>query len=103
MTPGDPVTAADGWTYVVFTPDAKQQDLIIDLVNSLVASPDAMATSTVGLGNLPTRTSVAHGDYAYVKTPLVHGCLDLLRYGRARPGANIYPRSSTELRSRSRT
>jgi multiple sugar transport system substrate-binding protein len=97
MTPGDPVTAAGGWTYAVFTPDAKKQDLIIDLVNSLVASPDAMAASTAALGNLPTRTSVAHGDYAYVKTPLVHGFLDLLRYGRARPGAIIYPSISTEL------
>jgi multiple sugar transport system substrate-binding protein len=97
MTPGDPVTAAGGWTYAVFTPDAKKQELIIDLVNSLVASPDAMAASTAALGNLPTRTSVAHGDYAYVKTPLVHGFLDLLRYGRARPGATIYPSISTEL------
>ena len=25
MTPGDPVTAAGGWTYAVFTPDAKER------------------------------------------------------------------------------
>jgi multiple sugar transport system substrate-binding protein len=97
MTAGDPVTAAGGWTYAVFTPDAKKQALIIDLVNSLVASPAAMAASTAALGNLPTRTSVAHGDYAYVKTPMVQAYLDLLRYGRARPGATIYPSISTEL------
>ena len=97
MTSGDPVTAAGGWTYAVFTPDAKKQDLIIDLVNSLVAGPDAMAASTAALGNLPTRMSVARGDYAYVKTPMVQAYLDLLRYGRARPGATIYPSISTEL------
>jgi multiple sugar transport system substrate-binding protein len=97
MTSGDPVTAAGGWTYAVFTQDAKKQALIIDLVNSLVAGPDAMAASTAALGNLPTRTSVAHGDYAYVKTPMVQAYLDLLRYGRARPGATIYPSISTEL------
>ena len=57
----------------------------------------AMAASTAALGNLPTRTSVAHGDYAYVKTPMVQAYLDLLRYGRARPGATIYPSISTEL------
>lgn len=96
-TSGDPVTAAGGWTYAIFTTDAKKQDLIIDLINSLVASPTAMAASTEAIGNLPTRMSVAQGDYAYVKNPTVHDFLALLRYARARPGAAVYPSISTEL------
>ena len=97
MTQGDPVTAAGGWTYAVFTPDAKKQAIIVDLINSLVADPAAMAASTAALSNLPTRMSVAQGDSAYVKDPTVHGFLTLLRYARARPGAAIYPSISTEL------
>lgn len=97
MTPGDPVTAAGGWTYAVFTADAKKQDIIIDLINSLVASPAAMAASTEAIGNLPTRMSVAQGDSAYVKDPTVHDFIALLRYARARPGAAVYPSISTEL------
>ena len=97
MAPGDPVTAAGGWTYAIFTPDAKKQDIIIDLINSLVAGPSAMAASTAAIGNLPTRMSVAQGDYPYVKDPTVRNFLALLRYARARPGAAIYPSISTEL------
>ena len=97
MVPGDPVTAAGGWTYAVFTPDAKKQDIIIDLINSLVASPAAMTASTAAIGNLPTRISVAQGDSAYVTDPTVHDFLALLRYARARPGAAVYPSISTEL------
>jgi multiple sugar transport system substrate-binding protein len=97
MAPGDPVTAAGGWTYAVFTPDAKKQDIILDLINSLVAGPAAMTASTAAIGNLPTRMSVAQGDSAYVKDPTVHDFLALLRYARARPGAAIYPSISTEL------
>ncbi len=97
MTPGDPVTAAGGWTYAVFTADAKKQDIIIDLINSLVASPAAMAASTEAIGNLPTRMSVAQGDSAYIKDPTVHDFIALLRYARARPGAAVYPSISTEL------
>ncbi len=97
MSPGPPVTAAGGWTYAMFTPDAKKQALVVDLVNSLVASPAAMAASTAALGNLPTRMSVANGDSAYVKDPFVHNFLELLRYGRARPGVPVYPSISTEL------
>jgi multiple sugar transport system substrate-binding protein len=97
MAPGDPVTAAGGWTYAVFTPDAKKQDIIIDLVNSLVAGPDAMAASTAAIGNLPTRVSVAQGEAPYLKDPTVHDFLALLRYARARPGATVYPSISTEL------
>jgi multiple sugar transport system substrate-binding protein len=97
MSPGNPITAAGGWTYAVFTPDAKKQDIIIDLINSLVASPSAMAASTAAIGNLPTRISVAQGDSAYVKDPTVHDFLALLRYARARPGAAAYPSISTEL------
>lgn len=97
MAEGDPVTAAGGWTYAVFTPDAKKQVVIVDLMNSLVASPAAMAASTAALGNLPTRRSVASGDSAYVKDPYVHFYLDLLRYGRARPGVPAYPSISSEL------
>ncbi len=97
MSLGDPVTAAGGWTYAVFTPDAKKQETIVDLVNSLVASPAAMAASTGAIGNLPTRMSVAEGDYAYVKDPTVHDFLALLRYARARPGATVYPSISSEL------
>ena len=97
MTAGDPVTAAGGWTYAIFTTDAKKQDVIVDLINSLVASPAAMAASTGAIGNLPTRMSVAQGDYAYVKDPTVHDFLALLRYARARPGAAVYPSISTEL------
>ena len=97
MSPGDPVTAAGGWTYAVFTPDAKKQDIIVDLINSLVASPSAMAASTAAIGNLPTRVSVAQGDSVYVKDPTVHEFLTLLRYARARPGAIAYPSISNEL------
>jgi multiple sugar transport system substrate-binding protein len=97
MAPGPPVTAAGGWTYAMFTPDAKKQALVIDLVNSLVASPAAMAASTAAIGNLPTRMSVANGDSAYVNDPFVHIFLELLRYGRARPGVAVYPSISTEL------
>jgi multiple sugar transport system substrate-binding protein len=97
MAPGDPVTAAGGWAYAIFTPDAKKQDIIIDLINSLVAGPSAMAASTAAIGNLPTRMSVAQGDYPYVKDPTVRNFLALLRYARARPGAAIYPSISTEL------
>ena len=97
MTSGDPVTAAGGWTYAVFTPDAKKQAVIIDLINSLVASPAAMAASTEAIGNLPTRMSVAQGSSAYVQDPTVRDFLSLLRYARARPGAAIYPSISTEL------
>jgi multiple sugar transport system substrate-binding protein len=97
MAQGDPVTAAGGWTYAIFTPDAKKQDIIIDLINSLVAGPAAMTASTAAIGNLPTRMSVAQGDSAYVKDPTVHDFLALLRYARARPGAAIYPSISTEL------
>jgi multiple sugar transport system substrate-binding protein len=97
MSPGDPVTAAGGWTYAVFTPDEKKQAVIIDLINYLVASPAAMATATEAIGNLPTRMSVAAGNSAYVKDPTVHEFLDLLRYARARPGAAVYPSISTEL------
>ncbi len=97
MAPGDPVTAAGGWTYAVFTPDVKKQAIIIDLINSLVASPAAMAASTAAIGNLPTRVSVAQGDNGYVKDPYVHDFLALLRYARARPGASVYPSISTEL------
>jgi multiple sugar transport system substrate-binding protein len=97
MAPGDPVTAAGGWTYAVFTPDAKKQEIIIDLINSLVAGPTAMLASTTAIGNLPTRISVAQGDSAYVKDPTVHDFLALLRYARARPGAAVYPSISTEL------
>jgi multiple sugar transport system substrate-binding protein len=97
MTPGEPVTAAGGWTYAVFTADPKKQDVIVDLLNSLVASREAMAASTAVLGNLPTRMSVANGQSAYVQRPQVHGFLDLLRYARARPGASSYPSISTEL------
>ena len=97
MSPGDPVTAAGGWTYAVFTPDARKQEIIIDLIDSLVAGPAAMAASTEAIGNLPTRMSVAQGDSAYVKDPTVREFLDLLRYARARPGAAVYPSISTEL------
>ena len=97
MTAGDPVTAAGGWTYAIFTTDAKKQDVIVDLINSLVASPAAMAASTGAIGNLPTRMSVARGDYTYVKDPTVHDFLALLLYARARPGAAVYPSISTEL------
>jgi multiple sugar transport system substrate-binding protein len=97
MAQGDPVTAAGGWTYAIFTPDAKKQDIIVDLINSLVAGPAAMTASTAAIGNLPTRMSVAQGDSAYVKDPTVHDFLALLRYARARPGAAIYPSISTEL------
>ena len=97
MAPGDPVTAAGGWTYAIFTPDAKKQDIIIDLINTLVAGTSAMAASTAAIGNLPTRMSVAQGDYPYVKDPTVQDFLALLRYARARPGAAIYPSISTEL------
>ena len=58
MAQGDPVTAAGGWTYAIFTPDAKKQDIIVDLINSLVAGPAAMTASTAAIGNLPTRMSV---------------------------------------------
>jgi multiple sugar transport system substrate-binding protein len=97
MAPGDPVTAAGGWTYAIFTPDAKKQDIIIDLINTLVAGTSAMAASTAAIGNLPTRMSVAQGDYPYLKDPTVQDFLALLRYARARPGAAIYPSISTEL------
>jgi multiple sugar transport system substrate-binding protein len=97
MTPGDPVTAAGGWTYAVFTADAKKQDIIIDLINSLVASPAAMAASTAAIGNLPTRISVAQGDFVYIKDPTVHDFITLLRYARARPGSAVYPSISAEL------
>jgi multiple sugar transport system substrate-binding protein len=97
MTAGDPVTAAGGWTYTVFTPDAKKQDIIIDLINSLVAGPASMAASTAAIGNLPTRISVAQGDSAYIKDPYVREFLGLLRYARARPGASVYPSISSEL------
>jgi multiple sugar transport system substrate-binding protein len=97
MSLGDPATAAGGWTYGVFTPDSQKQDIIVDLINSLVASPSAMAASTMAIGNLPTRMSVAQGNYAYVKDPTVHDFLALLRYARARPGAAAYPSISTEL------
>ncbi len=97
MSPGDPVTAAGGWTYAVFTSDARKQEIIVDLINSLVASPTAMAVSTEAIGNLPTRISVARGDSAYVKDPTVRDFLALLRYARARPGAAVYPSISTEL------
>jgi multiple sugar transport system substrate-binding protein len=97
MSPGDPVTAAGGWTYALFTPDAKKQAVIVDLVNSLVASPMAMEAATEAIGNLPTRISVAQGGAAYVKDPTVHDFLGLLRYARARPGAAVYPSISTEL------
>ena len=97
MSPGDPVTAAGGWTYAVFTTDARKQEIIVDLINSLVASPAAMAASTEAIGNLPTRMSVAQGDSAYVKDPTVRDFLALLRYARARPGAAVYPSISTEL------
>jgi multiple sugar transport system substrate-binding protein len=97
MAPGDPVTAAGGWTYGVFTSDPKKQDIIIDLVNNLVAGPAAMAASTAAIGNLPTRVSVAQGDTPYLKDPTVHDFLALLRYARARPGAAVYPSISTEL------
>ena len=97
MSPGDPVTAAGGWTYAVFTPDARKQEIIIDLIDSLVAGPAAMAAATEAIGNLPTRMSVARGDSAYVKDPTVRDFLALLRYARARPGAAVYPSISTEL------
>jgi multiple sugar transport system substrate-binding protein len=97
MSTGDPVTAAGGWTYAIFTSDAKKQDFIVDLINNLVASPAAMAASTAAIGNLPTRVSVAQGDSAYVKDPTVHDFLSLLRYARARPGAAVYPSISNEL------
>jgi multiple sugar transport system substrate-binding protein len=97
MSPGDPVTAAGGWTYAVFTPDEKKQAIIIDLINNLVASPAAMTAATEAIGNLPTRLSVAESNSAYVKDPTVHGFLGLLRYARARPGAAVYPSISTEL------
>jgi multiple sugar transport system substrate-binding protein len=97
MSPGDPVTAAGGWTYALFTPDAKKQAVIVDLVNSVVASPTAMAEATEAIGNLPTRTSVAEGGGTYVNDPTVHQFLTLLRYARARPGTAVYPSISSEL------
>jgi multiple sugar transport system substrate-binding protein len=97
MSPGEPVTAAGGWTYAVFTPDVKKQAIIVDLINSLVASPNAMATATEAIGNLPTRVSVAQGDSAYVKQQTMRDFLTLLKFARARPGAAVYPSISTEL------
>jgi multiple sugar transport system substrate-binding protein len=97
MTPGDPVTAAGGWTYAVFTPDEKKQDIIVDLINDLVASPTAMAAATAAIGNLPTRMSLARGGSAYLNDPQVRRFLALLGYARARPGASAYPSISTEL------
>jgi multiple sugar transport system substrate-binding protein len=97
MSAGPPVTTSGGWTYALFTPDQHKQDLLIDLIDNLVASRDAMAAATTAQGNLPTRMSVAKLDSAYFTDPTVRDFLGMLAYGRARPGVSVYPTISTEL------
>lgn len=97
--PGEvgPSTAAGGWTYGIFTPDAEKQKLIVDLINYIGADKDGMAGAATANSNLPTRKSVAALDTPYFKTEAVKDFNSMLAYGQARPGAAIYPTISTEL------
>ena len=92
-----PATAVGGWTYGIFTQDPERQKLIVEFMNSVVASPDGMAGAVTALSNLPTRKSVAARDTPYFSNAFVKTYTSMLGYGRARPGAAIYPAISKEL------
>ena len=49
------------------------------------------------LSNLPTRKSVAAETSPYLSGGMVKTFSAMLAYGRARPGAAIYPSISTEM------
>jgi multiple sugar transport system substrate-binding protein len=92
-----PSTAVGGWTYGVFTADPEKQKLIVDFMNYVVASKEGMAGAVTALSNLPTRKSVAAEASPYLSGDKVKTFSAMLAYGRARPGAAIYPTISTEM------
>ena len=92
-----PCTAAGGWTYGVFTPDPAKQRLIVDFVNFIAASPDAMIGAVSAQGNLPTRISVADSKAPYLQMPITKAAVAMLPAARARNTAAIYPTVSASL------
>ena len=92
-----PSTVAGGWTYGVFTPDPVKQRLIVDFVNFIAASPDAMIGAVSAQGNLPTRISVADSEAPYLQMPITKAAVAMLPAARARPAARIYPTVSANL------
>ncbi len=90
-------TGVGGWTWGIFTKDPEKQAAIIRMINEIYFGSHGMFGWTKAAGYLPTRQSV-YKDYAYYATnPWMQKFVDIMKYGKPRPGFSIYPTISTNL------